>query len=371
VLNIRNNLRDDERRRRDEARLGALEEQIDELRLLLREGGSRQAQGEESQGTLGELVAGLGERIEAARHEARVANEARIVELTRLRSAAAETDAQYTSALAPLPGLQAQLTEMGNQIRTKFQELGDERHRFGELQAQIERLPPQVERGAEIARGVRDELGGLRVEIDTLRADWRKVNDAIGMVEQDVRRRTGDLGVELTETNGRIDALKEQLPPLDIQIARVRSDLQLIVPRFEQLAATDSELREESDRHALLAIERHTQAMARADEARAGVEERLRLFERLNDTRFSATMTRFTGLEEADRAIGHRLTLLAVRLDELRDRDAELRGEMHRLEELRLRVRIEQAQQEAQLFATRLAELQARADGDGDGDGDE
>src|SRR5262249_12787862 len=105
-------------------------------------------------------------------------------------------------------------------------------------------------------------------------------------------------------------------------------------------------------------MDRHTQTTTQIDQARAAVEERLRLVERLNDTRFSSTLARFNEMEEADRAIGHRITLLAVRLDELRDQDAAIRVEVRRLEELRLRVRIEQAQQEAQIVTERLAQLQ-------------
>jgi len=181
----------------------------------------------------------------------------------------------------------------------------------------------------------------------------------LGMTEQDARRRIGDLGVRLDETNGRIDALKDALPPLEVQTARVRAELHQALPKFDTLAATDAELREDIDRNAVLDFDRHTKAVTKMDEVRAAVEERVRLVERLNDTRFSSTMTRFKELEETDRAIGHRITLLAVRLDELRDQDAAVRVEMRRLEELRLRVQIEQAQQESQIFAERLAELQA------------
>lgn len=358
MLDIRDNLRDDERRKREEARLNAMQAQIDELRHLLRESSSRHGKVEEAQAALGAEVAGLGERIEGARMEARGYNELREVEMTRARAEIEEVDQHFTAAIAPLPNLQSQITDLGNHIRARFQELGEERHRFGELQAQIDRLPPLVERSSEIARAVREELVNIRAELDEVRADWRKTGDAVGMVEQDLRRRSGDIGTKLDETNGRIDALKEELPPLDLQIDRVRGELHNVLPKFDQLAAVDTDLREEIERISALTFDHHTRAMAKADETRVAVEERLRLVERLNDTRFASTMARFTELEETDRAIGHRLTLLAVRLDELRDEDSATRLEVRRLEELRLRVRIEQAQQEAQIFTARLAELQ-------------
>lgn len=364
MLDIRDNLRDDERRKREEARLNAMQAQIDELRLLLRESSSRHGKVEEAHSALGDEIAGLSERIDGVRTEARGYNSLREVEMTRVRTEIEEIDQHFSASIQPIPNLQSQITDLGNHIRTRFQELGEDRHRFGELQAQIDRLPPLVERSSEIARAVREELTGVRAEIDEVRADWRKTGDSVGMVEQDLRRRAGDLGARLDETNERIDALKEELPPLDLQIDRVRGELHGALPKFDQFAAVDGELREEVERISALTFDHHTKAMAKADETRAAIEERLRLVERLNDTRFASTMARFTELEEADRGIGHRLTLLAVRLDELRDEDSATRLEVRRLEELRLRVRIEQAQQESQIFTARLAELQEEGDED-------
>ena len=363
-MDIRDNIRYDEQRRRDDARVEALQEQIDQLRLTLRESGSRHSQSEETHDTIAEALAELGERIEYARGEARSLSDARIVEIGRLRADTEEADRHLAGSIAPLPNLQAQITDLAAFVRAKFQELGEERHRFGELQAQIERLPPQVERAIEIAREVRGELEGVRAEIDTIRADWRKTNDTVGIVEQDVRRRVGDLGARLDQTNERIDGLKDELPPLGVQIDRVRAEVQGILPRFDALTAADAELREDIDQVGSYAQLRHDQTIAQAEATRSSGEERLRVIERLNDTRFTATMARFEELERADGSLGHRLALMATRLDALRDEDDTLRGEMRRLEELRLRVRIEQAQQEVQIVTERLAQL--GADGDDD-----
>ena len=358
MLDIRDNLRDDERRQREEARLNSLQEQIDELRLLLREGNSRHGKVEEAQAALGEQVEGVGARIEGIRTEARSQNELRLVEMTRIRDEIEEVDQHFSKAITPFSTLQAQLTDLGSYVRTRFQELGEDRHRFDELQAQIERFPPLVERSADVARGVREELVGVRAEIDEVRADWRKTGDAVGIVEQELRRRSGDLGTRLDETNGRIDLLKDELPPLHVQIDRSRAELQAALPKFDQMTTSNNELRQEIDRVAAISFDHHTKAIAKADESRVANEERLRLVERLNDTRFTSTLARFGELEEADRSIGHRITLLAVRLDELRDEDSATRLEVRRLEELRLRVRIEQAQQEVQVFTQYLAQLQ-------------
>jgi chromosome segregation protein len=367
-LNIRDNISGDERRRRDEALLNSLREQVDELRLLLRESASRHTTVEEAQRKLEETVGGYATRIDAARAEARGLNEARITEVTRLRGELGEVDQRFSAAAGLIPHLQAQIGEMGTQTRARLQELEKDQHRLGELQVQIDRLPPQVERGVEVAREARDEIVGLRGEIDAVRKDWQKVRDSVGLVEQDVRRRVGDLVTRVQETNERIDHLKEELPLLNAQIDRVRRELHEVLPTFDKLTKSAFDLQESIDRVAALDFERHSQAVKRTDEVRETLEERIRLVERLNDTRFGSTMKRFDETEATDRAIGHRITLLAVRLDELRDQDAAIRLEMRRLEEMRIRVRLEQAQEEAHAFGERLAQIQADFTGDEDED---
>lgn len=366
MLDVRDNLRDDERRKREEARLTALQEQIDELRSLLRESTSRQGQLDEGQLALGEQIQAVGELITAVQSEARGQGNLREVEIARLRDTVGQQHQHFTESLTALPNLQAQITDLNSHIRNRFQELGEDRHRFSELQSQIDHLPPQIERSAEIARAVREEMVGLRAEIDVLRGENRRSGDMVGMVEQEIRRRLVEFDERVTATNARLDALKEDLPPIDAQIDQLRREVQGLVPRFEQVHGTTTDLREELERITALSFDHHARSIALADESRLANEDRLRMVERLNDTRFASTMSRFNELEAVDQSLGHRLALLAVRLDELRDEDEATRLEVRRLEELRLRVKVEQAQQELQIFTTRLAELEGNSSDDDD-----
>lgn len=358
-LDIRDNLRDDERRQRDEVRLHGLQEQIDALRLALQESNSRHLRAEESHKALEAALARVEARLAAQRTEAQGATDALHLDATRIKQTIEELDARLTTLTRPIPDLQAQQADLANQVRTKFQELQRDEHRFEELGARIDRLPPLIDRGVEIARGVREELEAVRREIRGAEGAAQRATDAVGLVEQDTRRRVGEIFARLDETNARLDALRDELPPLDVQIDRVRHELHQVLPRFDELAAVDAALREELERDTSLNFERHVQTQSRVDEARDHLDERVRVVERLNDTRFSSTMMRFSDLEAADQSLAHRLTLLAVRLDQSRDEDTTIRLEMQRLEELRVRLRLEQAQQEAATLQARLAQMRA------------
>ena len=99
MINIRDNINGDERRRRDEAQITILQEQVEQLRILLKESNSRHAAAEEAQRKLEETV---------REHEAR-----------------------FSAAVGPVPHVQAQLSELATQTRARLQELGQDRNRFG------------------------------------------------------------------------------------------------------------------------------------------------------------------------------------------------------------------------------------------------
>lgn len=365
-LDIRDNLRDDERRRRDEARLRALEIQVDELRHTFLEQSSKQTRGEERYKNYDVALAQLASQLDTQRADFNQANDARQLDTARLRQAIEELSVKLEAGTQPIPGLQAQVLDVANQLRTKLQEVLQDRHRFDDLQDQLNQLPPLIDRGTEIAYAVRAEIAATRDDVEAVRGEMRRATDATKIVEQEVRRRFGEAKEAIDAVNVRVDALRDELPPLDVQIDRVRHELQQALPRFDELAAVDAELREEVERLAAVDFERHGQTLARADEVRETLDARIQAVERLSDTRFASTMARFTDLEEADRSIAHRLTLLAIRLEELRDADATVRAEMRRLEEFRLQVHLDQAQQAVTLvkdYLARLAEETARNDG--------
>lgn len=365
-LDIRDNLRDDERRRRDEARLRALELQVEELRHTFLEQTSKQTRVEERYKNYDVALAQLASQLDAQRADFAQANDARQLDTARLRQALEELAAKLESGTQPIPGLQAQVIDVANQLRTKLQEVLQDRHRFDDLRDQLNRLPPSIDRATEIAYAVRTEIATTHDEIEAVRGEVRRAIDATKIVEQESRRRFGEVNEAIDAVNVRIAALRDELPPLDVQIDRVRHELHQALPRFDELTAVDAELREELERLAAVDFEHHGQTLARVDEVRETLDGRIQAMERLSDTRFASAMARFTDLEEADRSIAHRLTLLAVRLEELRDADTMVRAEMRRLEEFRLQVHLDQAQQAVTLvkdYLARQMEETGRRDG--------
>lgn len=360
-LDIRDNLRDDERRRRDEHRLRALEAAVEHLRHSFLDNASKQERIEELYKNYDVALAQLAARADAQQQALLQANDARQLELARLRQEVEELTVRSAAGSARLPELQAQLADLLAHDRERAQALVEHGLRHDALVERVDQLPARIERAVDSARSLREELETVRGAIESRSAETQRAVDAVQVLEQDARRRFGGMGDSIQTVNARVDALKDELPVLGVQLDRLRHELHQLAPRFEALEAADVETREAVDRAVAAGIDHHRQALARLDDVRDAGEARVQAVERLNDTRFSATMSRFGTLEESDHSLAHRLALLMVRIDEGRDADRQLRMEVHRLEEVRLRVRFEQAQREISSMSEFLKKLAAAA----------
>ncbi|MBO9405714.1 MAG: hypothetical protein J7448_11575, partial [Thermomicrobium sp.] len=70
----------------------------------------------------------------------------------------------------------------------------------------------------------------------------------------------------------------------------------------------------------------------------------------VSDQRAERVQAEFETLQAVDRELRYRIDLIEVRLDELREIDRQLRAELWRLLEQRVRLHFEQAQQELEQF---------------------
>lgn len=360
-LDIRDNLRDDERRRRDEHRLRELEAAFEHLRHSFLDNASKQDRIEELYKNYDVALAQMAARVDAQQHALAQANDARQLDIERLRQEVEELTIRSETGIAPLPELQAQLADLLAHDRALTQEVERYNLRHDALVERVDQLPPRIDRAVESARAVHDEIESVLALLESRATDIQRAIDAVQVLEQESRRRFSDIAESIQTVNARIDVLKDELPVLSVQLDRVRHELRQVIPRFEALEAGDVETREAVDRAVAAGIDHHRQALARIEEFRDAGEARVQGVERLNDTRFSATMSRFGTLEESDRSLAHRLALLMVRMDEARDADRQIRMEVHKLEEVRLRVRFEQAQREIASMSEFLKKLAAAA----------
>jgi chromosome segregation ATPase len=261
----------------------------------------------------------------------------------------------------PIRSLQAHVMELLDAARKKTDDTGQYRQRDDELQAQIEHLSAQVDRTTVMIHQTRDSLDTVRGEADQLRRDVMRAEDGIKIVDQEARRRTAEVAQSGQNVSALIDELRSDLGHLFDLIDDTRRSIVHVDPALEDLRSVDAALRQDVARFQAQAIERHELVLERAEDSRLEVDARFDEVRHAQEQRLERLTERIEELGEAHRELGFRIGTLSGQIDELRLIDASIRRDLWLLNDQRVRLRLEQAQQELDLVT--LQRREAETDG--------
>lgn len=348
---IRESARDEERRRRDEARIVALQQQIDELRALVREMTARQTRGDELfkayEMALGQVRSG----VEQQRHDTAQTFQARQLDDQRLRQQVADLEARIEESGRPLRSIQAHINELSETLRRGKEDAGKDERRFDDLRTQIDHLGALAERNFGLVQSTREAVDSLRTGLDEVRRDLHQAEDSVEIAEQDFRRRIAEMGQDTQNLAVRLGELPLRFEQHEALINEVRGSIVHIDPALEELRASDGRLGEEINRFAGQADERDDLNAQRIDDVRRQVETQVRDLRETSDQRVERLGQRLESLGDVDRELAYRISVLELRIEETRELSTRLRREVWHLHELRSRMRLEQAQAEMQAVA--------------------
>jgi chromosome segregation ATPase len=352
-------MRQDDERRRDEARLAAMQNQVDELRQAMREVLSRQGREEELLKHYESATAQNRLAIEQVRQEMHQSAQARAIDETRTRQQIVDMDARVEDLTRPIRSLQAHVMELIEAARQKADDTSEYKQRDDALQAQIEHLSAHVDRTGVLIHQARDSIEATREETDGLRRDIVRAEDSIKIVDQDARRRVADVAQAGETITARIDELRSDLGHLFDLIDDTRRSIVHIDPALEELRGVDVAVRQELVRVQAQGVERHELLQERVEDMRGDIDARFADVRLALEQRHERLAERIDGLNDAQRELGFRISQLAGQLDELRLVDAAVRRDVWLLNEQRVRLRLDQAQQELDLIAAQRRDAES------------
>jgi chromosome segregation ATPase len=243
--------------------------------------------------------------------------------------------------------------------RQKVDDSGQYKKRDEELQTQIDHVSAQFDRSAVISHQLRDSIDAIRGEIDGIRRDIIRAEDAVKIVDQEARRRITEVAQGGENLGSRIDELRSDSGHLFDLIDDTRRSLVHIDPSLEELRGVDAGMRQDIVRFQAQAVERHEVMLDRLEDTRQEMDVRFADVRAAQEQRFERMIERLEELGEAHRDLGYRIAGLTTQLDELRLADNALRREVWVRDEQRVRLRLEQAQQELDLMSTQRREADA------------
>jgi chromosome segregation ATPase len=338
--------RQEDERRRDEARLTTLQNQQDELRQALRELASRQVRLEETvkqyEGAGAQNRLGL----EQIRQETQQSAQARALDENRTRQQMAELDQRLEDAIRPVRSLQAHVAELMEASRKKTDDSGIHQKRYDELRGMIEHLQALNDRTAVITHQLRDSMDNARAETDGLRRDLLRNEDAVKIVDQEVRRRIAEITQTGEATTVRIDELRSDVAHAFDMLEETRRAIIHVDPTLEELRQADVALRTEIVRYQQQSNERYEAMAERQEDIRQLVTGESADVRTVIEQRYERLGERLESISEQYRELGYRLSTTVHQLDELRQVDTMLRRDLWTIHEQRVRLRLEQVQHE-------------------------
>jgi chromosome segregation ATPase len=343
---MRDSVRDDERRRRDEARIIALQQQLDDMRSLVRELNARQARNEEQFRSYELALAQVRTSGEQHRHEMTQSLQARQLEDARMRQALSDLEGRIEETGRPIRSLQAHITEIVETLRRGRDDSDDDLRRYEELKAVIEHIAALAERNSGVIQVIRESIESLRTDLEQTRRELQLAEDSVKIVEQELRRRFAEVDQDTKNLSVRIDEFKSFFGQIDAQIEDVRASIVHVDPALEDLAQFDARIQEELVRYVTQSDERDELLGERIDELRRLADTQVRDLRQIGEQRHERVNARIDSLIDVDRELSYRLNVIDLRIDEVREISNKVRRELWHLHELRSRMRLDQAQAE-------------------------
>lgn len=341
-----NSYRREDERRREEARSATLQSQIDELRQLLRELSSRQLRADEQTKHHQSLVAQNALAIDQVKKETEQNAQARALDENRTRQKIDDLESRIDDGIRPIRSLQAHVTEILEESRKKVDDTAQNEQRFDEITSMVEHLSALGDRTSALTHGLRDGIENARSETDGLRRDIIRTEDAVKIVDQEARRRTADVLDVAEGYNSRIDELRADLAHLYDSLENTRRGLVHVDPTLDELRTAEETLRQEFTRFQAVSDERHGMLIDMQDDARQETDARFEQIRQNMEERIDRLNERIEEASEMHRDLTYKMGNLGSGLEELRQMDAALHRDIWYLHEQRVRIRMEQVQEE-------------------------
>ena len=336
----------EEERRRDEARVAAMQSQIDELRQALRELASRQLRDQEQTRAHEAGIAQLKLTIDQFRQENQQSAQARALDENRTRQAVDELESRIEDATRPIRSLQAHVSDLLEASRRKVDDTSQTDKRLEEIETIIEHLSAVSDRTTAISHSLREAIESIRGEVDGLHRDIIRAEDAVKIVDQEGRRRATEVIETTSSYSVRIDELRADLAHLYDSLEDTRRGLVHVDPTLDELRTGELQLREDLNRLQAQTAERHNLLIGVQDDHRQESDARFAQLQTAIEERIDRINERLEDSGESQRELGYRLSDFNSALEELRQVDATLHRDIWYLHEQRVRVRLEQVQEE-------------------------
>lgn len=333
MVNMLNSSRDEDQRKRDEAQLYAMQQQMDELRRQLKENLARQQWFEElykqSEGKVTQLQLAqdrMAQDVAQALH-------ARQMDEGRVKAQVAELAQKVEAPDKQLREIRSQISALTEGRKTDHDVDMAGQQQTEEMQRQIREINSHIAKVGDAQKQLRDLIHDLDAKLGEIRQEALHVGELQTMEEQRLRRQ----GVELQTL---FEALRQQFTEISAKSQRVDDVRRQLTERLEavedQVALVrnnETGIDTEIARIEKQATEQYLLQQERLETARTQLDSQIGEMRQVNDQRTDRVMSRFSGVDDRLRAAEQTLAELPSRFEALERKDEMIGSEADTIEE--------------------------------------
>lgn len=353
--------REQDDRKREESQFHALLADLEDMRGTIRD---LMEDRDSSQVLIKQQAAEMAQMnllLEQSTNEARQAAQAAALNENRTRQFVEELEERLDDATRPVRSLQGHVTDMLEQNRRKVDDSTQNKERFGEISTTIEHISAQTDRTSAIAHGLRDGIDAVRGEVDELRRDILRTDDATKIVDQDSRRRVQGVSDMVEGFNTRLDEIRADIAHTSETIDDTRRSLIHIDPSLDELRTESQGIRADLSKQQSVGDERYDQVVDMIEEQRQETDARFDQLRHTLEERIERLNERLEESNDSSRESGYKLSEINSQIEELKQQDAALHRDIWYLHEQRVRVRLEQVQEELDLATAQRRDAEGEA----------
>lgn len=339
---IISSVRDDERRKREEAQMFTVQQQIDELRRQFREGQARQQWLEDALKQSESRAAQLQLSVDKQSQEIIQSLQVRQIEDQRLRKQMAELELRVEEPLKPIKEIRAQIAELAERYRASQNQATVSVQQVEALQQQLREVGAQVTMLGDQHRQMNDTQRELNGAIGDNRQEIVRLTEAQRIEEQRLRRQDIEVQQSVEVMRNEFTSMIARIIQLEDTRKRFVEEVDALASSLTTLHAEYNKLEDLLERLSRENGERYLAQQERIETVRVQLEADLADLRQVSDQRGERLFARLQQLEDRLRTVEGDLSLLPGQIEALKQRDefqveqAEDLYEQHLIRELEM-----------------------------------
>lgn len=259
----------------EQSQLIYLQNQIDELRRLLKEQNNKYAWSMEQVRRVEALNAQLKGEIDRHAQDYQLVQESYKRELSALRRDVANALVRAEDSVKPVRDMQASIHQLGESRRNDREHVAPLFGRIDELERRERELLPHLRETDDRFRTVMTQLEQLRLTDMDMLEDLRQLADEIKAEKQALRRQAIEAQQMVADARNSLQAPVARIKHLEEQFKQMDGQIKVLPGAIEEVAQVLPGIKEDVRRVEIISTERFMMTQERLEELRHQNEERL------------------------------------------------------------------------------------------------